>query len=80
MPQAFVRHAHLRAGARVDHDTVNRALAAVLRYYKSQNRLEAEIKLESQTYAPETDKSNFKFSATQGPVVKVHVEGAGIDR
>ncbi|MGA7859157.1 MAG: POTRA domain-containing protein [Terracidiphilus sp.] len=76
--QAFVRHAHLRAGSHVDHDTVNRALAAVLRYYKSQNRLEAEIKLESQTYAPDTDKSNFKFSATQGPVVKVHVEGAGI--
>jgi outer membrane protein insertion porin family len=76
--QAFVRHAHLRAGARVDHDTINRALAAVLRYYKSQNRLEAEIKLESQTYAPETDKSSFKFSATQGPVVKVHVEGAGM--
>jgi outer membrane protein assembly complex protein YaeT len=76
--EAFVRHAHLRAGARVDHDTINRALAAVLRYYKSQNRLEAEIKLESQTYAPETDNSNFKFSATQGPVVKVHVDGASI--
>ena len=34
--------------AQVDHDTVNRALGGVLKDYRGQKRLEAEIKLESQ--------------------------------
>jgi outer membrane protein assembly factor BamA len=74
--EEFRRHAHLRTGARVDHDTVNRALAGVLKHYQGQERLEAEIKLESGQYAADTNKTNFHFSANQGPQVKVLVEGA----
>ncbi|MFZ0744596.1 MAG: POTRA domain-containing protein [Terracidiphilus sp.] len=76
----FRRYAHLKAGMRVDHDTVNHALSGVLKHYQKQERLEAEIKLESQEYSPKTDKSNFHFTANRGPIVKVHVEGASIEQ
>jgi outer membrane protein assembly complex protein YaeT len=77
--EEFRRHAHLRTGAHVDHDTVNRALDGVLREYQHQGRLEAEVKLESATYDKGANVVNFRFSANQGPVVKVVVEGASID-
>jgi len=78
--EEFRRHAHLKTGARVDHDTVNRALTGVLKYYRAQDRLEAEIKLEYAKYASDTKRTSFSFSATRGPVVKVLVEGAGMSQ
>ncbi|MGB7549230.1 MAG: POTRA domain-containing protein [Terracidiphilus sp.] len=74
----FRRLAHLRAGERVEHETVNRALSGVLKHYQHQDRLEAEIKLVAQVYAPDTDKTSYHFTANRGPVVKVRVEGASI--
>jgi outer membrane protein assembly complex protein YaeT len=71
----FRRRAHLQSGSHVDHDTGNRALAGVLKHYQMQDRLEAEIKIESQHYAQDAKSTNFHFSATQGPVVNVEVEG-----
>jgi len=77
--EEFRRHAHLRAGARVDHETGNRALAGVLKDYQRKQRLEAEIKIESQQYSAEKHQTAFRFSANEGPVVKVIVDGASID-
>jgi outer membrane protein assembly complex protein YaeT len=74
----FRRHAHLRAGEKVDHETGNRALAGMLKDYQHQQRLEAEIKIESQQYDKESHKTNFRFTATRGPIVKVLVDGASI--
>jgi outer membrane protein assembly factor BamA len=68
---------HLKAGAPVDRDRVTRALAGVLKYYRHEKRLEAEIKLESQQYAAR--KVNYRFTANQGPLVKLVVEGASLD-
>ncbi|KAA6465421.1 outer membrane protein assembly factor [Acidobacteria bacterium AB60] len=78
--EEFRRFARLRAGALTDRETVNRALAGVLKHYRSQERLEAEIKLEAQEYA--AHKVNYRFTANRGPVVRVVVEGArlGSDR
>jgi outer membrane protein assembly complex protein YaeT len=76
----FRRYARLRTGARVDHDTANRALSGVLKHYRNQERLEAEIKLESQQYDPTTKRTNFRFTATQGPRVKVQVLGVKLDQ
>jgi outer membrane protein assembly complex protein YaeT len=76
--EVFRRAAHLSAGSRVDHDTGNRALAGVLKKYQGQERLEAEIKLESERYAAETMRANFRFSASRGPEVRVLVEGAAM--
>ena len=75
----FRRAAHLRAGAAVDHDTVNRALDGVLRAYQKQDRLEAEVKLEAAVYVPAARAVSYRFSANRGPVVKVEVKGASID-
>jgi len=76
--EEFRRHGHLKANARVDHDTANRALAGVLKHYQRQERLEAEIKLESEQYAADSKKANFHFSATRGPAVTVRVEGTSM--
>ncbi|MGP8270846.1 MAG: POTRA domain-containing protein [Terracidiphilus sp.] len=72
----FRRAAHLRTGARVDHDTPNRALTGVLKHYRGEERLEAEIKLESEKVAEGAIQADFRFSANQGPRVKVLLEGA----
>lgn len=76
--EEFRRLGHLRAGGFVDRDTASRALAGVLKYYRRQKRLEADVKLESQQYA--NHHVNYRFSATQGPAVKVVVEGANLEQ
>ena len=76
--EEFRRHAHLKLGALVDHETGNRALAGILKQYQSRNQLEAEIKLEAQPYDPATHKTGYRFSASQGRVVNVRVEGASL--
>ena len=78
--EEFRRHAHLRAGSYVDHDTASRALAGVLKRYQSEERLEAEIKLEAQQYVPSTKRDDFRFSANPGPQVKVLVEGVSMSQ
>ena len=77
--EAFRRHAGLRIGAHVDHDTVNRALDGVLREFQKQGRLEADVKLESAQYNSATKSVDYRFTANRGPIVKVEVEGASID-
>jgi outer membrane protein insertion porin family len=78
--EEFRRAARLRAGAHVDRDTVNRALDGVLKKYQSQDRLEADVKLVSETYRDGGRTADFRFSANRGPVVRVIVEGAGMER
>jgi len=72
----FRQDAHLKEGTKIDHDTHSRALSGVLKHYQKENRLEADVKLESELYVPATKRSDFTFSANRGPVVKVSVEGA----
>jgi outer membrane protein assembly complex protein YaeT len=76
--EEFRRHARLRTGAHVDHDTTSRALAGVLKHYRGEQRLEPEIKLESEQYDAASKRSSFHFTANRGPVVKVRVEGANL--
>ena len=77
--EEFRLHAHLWKIAHVDHDTVNRALDGVLRAYQRQDRLEAEVKLESATYDRAAKAVDYRFTANRGPVVRVEVHGASID-
>ena len=76
--EEFRRYAHLRSGAHVDHDTVNRALDGILKHYQSQARLEADVKLASSEYDPATHNVNYRFTAVRGPVVRVMVDGVKI--
>jgi outer membrane protein assembly complex protein YaeT len=72
----FRKLGKLKPGAAVDHDTVSRALTGLLKYYRKQKHLEAEIKLESQVYA--AHRVDYRFAANRGRVVKVVVEGASL--
>ena len=76
--EEFRHDAHLRSSAHVDRDTVNRALSGVLKHYRAEDRLEAEIKLESEQYDSAAKRSNFRFTANRGPIVKVAVQGVKI--
>jgi len=76
--EEFRRYAHLKPGARMDHDVANRALSGILKHYRSLQRLEPEIKLESQDYDTKNRRTNFIFSANQGPQVKVLVQGVSL--
>jgi outer membrane protein assembly complex protein YaeT len=76
--EEFRRHAGLRTGAHIDHDTANHALTGVLKHYQRQNRLEAEVKLESENYSAATKRADFVFTANRGPTVRIRVEGAGM--
>ena len=75
---SFRHHARLKGGAKVDHDTVNRALSGVLKEYRDQKRLEADVKLESQSYAAR--KMNYAFTANKGPIVRIQVLGAPLEQ
>ncbi len=76
--QDFRHYAHLKTGAHVDRDTGNRALAGVLKHYQKQERMEVELKIVSALYDPAAKRVNYSFSANQGPVVRVLVQGASI--
>jgi outer membrane protein assembly complex protein YaeT len=76
--ESFRHHSRLKPGAKVDQDTVNRALSGVLKEYRNQKRLEADVKLESQSYAGR--KMDYKFTANKGPIVHVQVEGAPLEQ
>ncbi len=75
----FRHAAHLKAGAHIDRDTVNRALDGVLKRYQNQDRLEADVKLASEKYREDERTADFQFSANRGPVVRVIVEGASME-
>ena len=77
--ESFRHLAGLRTGAHVDRDTVNHALDGVLRYFQKQNRMEADVKLESAQYNAATKSVDYRFSASRGPVIKVEVHGAALD-
>ena len=75
----FRRRGGLRTGSRVDRDTPNRALSGVLKHYQKENRLEAEVKLESQDCSPVTGRCDFAFTSNRGPIVRLRIEGASLD-
>ena len=75
----FRLHAHLWKIAHVNRDTVNHALDRVSRFYQQEDRLEADVKLESAVYDRATKAVNYRFTAHRGPVVHIEVHGASID-
>ncbi|WP_263339462.1 POTRA domain-containing protein [Acidicapsa dinghuensis] len=74
----FRRQARLRAGHTVDRDTSSRALGGMQKYYRKNQRLEADVKLESQNYVSAKNDVDFNFSANRGPIVHVIVDGVSL--
>jgi outer membrane protein insertion porin family len=76
----FRHDAKLKEGRKVDRETVGNALEGVVKRYRKQQRLEADVKLESQEYVTARKQVDFKFSATRGPVVHVLVDGVSLSQ
>jgi outer membrane protein insertion porin family len=49
-------------------------------YYQKQNHLEGTISLQKSTYAAPRRQVDYNFSASQGPVVRVVVDGVKLSR
>jgi outer membrane protein assembly complex protein YaeT len=78
--QEFRHYSKLKEGRKVDRETAGNALDGVVKHYRKQQRLEADVKLESQEYVPAKKVEDFQFSATRGPVVHVLVDGVSLSQ
>lgn len=76
----FRKKAKLKAGSKVNSDTVSRALTNLRKQYQKQQRLEANVTLASSQYQPPQNRLNYTFDADRGPVVKIIVEGAKLSQ
>ncbi|HEY0760465.1 MAG TPA: POTRA domain-containing protein [Acidisarcina sp.] len=79
-PDKFRKKAKLKAGSKVNHDTVDRALGKLRQSYQKQDRLEAQVEIRSRQYEAATNHLNYSFAANQGPVVRVKVDGAKVSK
>jgi len=66
--------------AKVGRETTSTALSRVRSYYQKQDRLEATVSMQKQTYDQPLKRLNYEFEAEQGPVVKVVINGVKISR
>ena len=65
---------------KVGRETTSNALSDVRSYYQKQDRLEATVSLQNQTYIEPTKRLGYDFNAEQGPLVKVVVNGVKLSR
>lgn len=76
----FRKKAKLKRNARVNSDTVTRALSRLRKHYQGQQRLEANVSLASTQYERPTNHLNYGFQADRGPIVKIAIEGAKLSK
>ncbi len=76
----FRKKAKLKAGSKVNSDTVNRALSRLRRNYQKQQRLEASVSVASKQYQAPANHLNYGFQADRGPIVRIVVEGAKLSK
>ncbi len=79
-PEQFQKKAKLKTGQKVNRETVSNALDRLRTQYQKQDHLEATATLEKQTYDPSVKHLNYSFAASQGPLVKVEVEGVKLSK
>jgi outer membrane protein insertion porin family len=66
--------------AKVGRETTSTALSDVRKYYQKQDRLEATVSMQKQTYDASVKRLNYNFVDEQGPVVRVVINGAKISK
>lgn len=76
----FRHYSKLKAGRKVNQNTAGDALDGIVKRYRKQERLEADVKLESQAYVPPQKTVNYQFSANRGPIVHVLVDGVNLSQ
>jgi len=65
---------------KITRETTSTALADVRKDYQKKDRLEATVAMQKQSYDAPAKRLNYDFSAEQGPVVKVVINGAKISK
>ncbi len=78
--EEFRKISKLKAGKKVDRQTVSRALTRLRKYYDKKQRWAGSVTLETKEYHPNTDELDYSFRAREGPLVRVQVEGARYSR
>ncbi len=78
--EQFRKTSKLKAGSKVNRQTVSRALSRLRKYYDKKQRWAGAVTLETKEYHPETNQLDYSFQAKEGPLVKVQVEGAKYSR
>ena len=78
--EEFRKKSKLKEGSRVTRETASNAMERLRKLYQKQDRLEATVTLQKQTYSEPRNQVDYNFHANQGPAVKVAVEGAKISK
>ena len=79
-PDDFRKKAKLKKGRKVNRETVSNALSRLRTQYQKRDRLEATAALKTQSYDQPKKQVDYDFNASQGPLVKVEVEGTKISK
>jgi outer membrane protein insertion porin family len=74
----FLKYSKLSPGHTVKQETTGKALDGIQNYYRKEERLEADVKLQSKDYVSKQKALDFQFSANRGPVVHVLVDGVNL--
>lgn len=78
--EQFRKTSKLKAGSKVNRQTVSRALSRLRKYYDKKQRWAGAVTLETKEYHANTNQLDYMFQAKQGPLVNVRVEGARYSR
>jgi outer membrane protein insertion porin family len=78
--EQFRRTSKLREGTKVNRETVSRALSRLRKYYDKRERWAGSVTLKSKQFHADTNRLDYEFLATEGPLVRVRVEGANYRR
>ncbi|RXH57022.1 hypothetical protein GRAN_0332 [Granulicella sibirica] len=76
----FQKKAKLKHRSKVSRDTTSNALDRLRKQYQKKDRLEAAVSLQKSTYDTGRKELDYDFRASQGPVVKVTIEGAKVSK
>ncbi len=74
----FRKVAKLKERSKVTSNTVPRALSRLRKNYQKQDRLEATVRADGETFQPAYTQVDYGFDVTRGPAVRVVVSGAKI--
>ncbi|MBS1822503.1 MAG: BamA/TamA family outer membrane protein [Acidobacteria bacterium] len=76
----FRKKGKLKQGSKVTRDTTTTALSRLRKEYQKKERLEATVSVQKQTYVESRRQVDYDFHVSQGPQVKVVVEGVKISK
>jgi outer membrane protein assembly complex protein YaeT len=66
--------------AKVTRNTVSNALSGVRSYYQKNQRLEGTISLQNSAYNQPRSQMDYDFSANQGPIVEIVINGVKLSK